>query len=76
MHKKIDLLRNNDSKRNAENLSENGEARGRRIGLDTTTSDEPFAAKFSNCSRNAYCAASLLQAEEGKLFFLWFFAEL
>ena len=57
---KIDLLRNNDSKRNEENLSENGEARGSPIKFDKATSDKPFAAKFSNCSRSAYCATGLL----------------
>ena len=56
----LDLLRNNDSKRNEENLSENGEARGSPIRFDKATSDEPLAAEFSNCSRSAYCAAGLI----------------
>ncbi len=54
-----DTLRDNISSRNKKNLSENDKARGRRIKLDTSTSDESFVAKFSSCSRNNYHATYL-----------------
>ncbi|KKT02597.1 MAG: 16S rRNA methyltransferase [Candidatus Peregrinibacteria bacterium GW2011_GWF2_43_17] len=55
-----DPLHCNNSSRNTTNSSENVEARGKRIRLDTMTSDKTFAAEFVNCSRIAYSAAGLL----------------
>jgi len=53
-----DSIGNNILVRNAENLSENNEERRSRIEEDTTGSCELFVAKFSNCSKNAYCLSS------------------